>query len=141
MSTPFSDRLRAAAFADTALQALLGSPFNRFRFYNRQLAQGSAFPAIVFQQISGGDTYVDAGRLPTGFSRYQFKIWGETQASVQAVDRALTDFSVTFNSTGLPGNSSYPNYIVLRREDVFSPTDPGKFQNIIDMKMWQNDQL
>lgn len=141
MSTPFNERLRAAAFADTTLKALLGIPLNRFRWYNRQLVQGSVFPAIVVRQISGSDTYVDAGRLPTGFARYQFTIWAESQESAQAVDQALTDFSVTFNSSGIPGLSSYPNYILLRREGIFAPTDPGKYLTTIDMQMWQNDTL
>jgi hypothetical protein len=141
MSTPFSDRLRAAAFADSTLQSLLGTPLNRFRFYNRQLVQGSAFPAVVFQQISGSDSYVDAGRQATGFSRYQFTIWADNQASAQAVDAALTAFTVTFNSSGVPGLSSYPNYILLRREGLFAPTDPGKYLQTLDVSFWQNDTL
>lgn len=141
MSTPFFDRLRAAAFADSTLQSLLGSPLNRFRIYNRQLVQGSTFPAMVVRQISGGDSYVDAGRLPTGFSRWQHEIWGTTLADVQAVDAAFTEFVGNFNSSGLPGLTSYPNYIILRREDVYAPTDPGKFLNFIDVRYWQNDTL
>ncbi len=141
MSTPFSDRLRAAAFADATLQSLLGAPLNRFRWYDRQLVQGSALPAVVVRQISGNDEYVDAGRLPTSFSRYQLTIWAETQASAQAVDAAITDFAGNFNSSGLPGLSSYPNYILLRRQAIYAPTDPGKYLQSLDINFWQNDTL
>lgn len=141
MSTPFSERLKAAAFADATLQTLLGSPLNRFRFYNRQLAQGSVLPAVVFRQISGSDSYVNGGRLPTSWSRYQLMIWAETQASAQAVDAALTDFVGNFNTSGLPNLTSYPNYILLRREGIFAPTDPGKYLQSLDINFWQNDTL
>lgn len=144
MSTPFSERLKAAAFADPTLQTLLSpaSPtLAKFRFYNRTLAQGSALPAVVFRQISGSDTYTFAGRLATSWSRYQLMIWAENQASAQAVDAALTDFSVTFNTSGLPNLTSYPNYILLRREGVYAPTDPGKFLQSLDINFWQNDTL
>lgn len=141
MSTPFSERLRAAAFADPTLLALLGTPLNRFRWYDRQLVQGSALPAVVVLQVSGSDSYVDAGRLPTSFSRYQLTIWAETQASAQAVDDAITAFSSQFNSSGLANLSSYPNYILLRRQGIFAPTDPGKYLQSLDINFWQNDTL
>lgn len=141
MSTPFADRLRAAAFADATLQGLLGAPLNHFRWYNRQLVQGSVLPAVVVRQISGSDSYVDAGRLPTSFSRYQLTIWAENQASATAVDVAITDWVGSFNSSGLPNLSSYPNYILLRREGIFAPTDPGKYLQSLDINFWQNDTL
>ncbi len=137
------DRIRSAAIATPALTALLGT--NPFRWYPIQLAQGSAFPAVVAQVVSGNKTYSVNARLVTGNSRVQFTVWsvntGAGFASLASVEAALSTFFDSLNLTGIPGLTQYPNFVVAARDGFFAQTEPGNPQRLIDVMVFSNDTL
>ncbi len=143
MATPVKDRIRAAAIATPALTALLGT--NPFRWYDRQLYQGSAFPAVVVQAISDPRMYAIVGRLPTSFSRYQFTIWATNNAagmtSLALVEAALVEFFETLNLVGISGLCSYSNTVVNARDGFFPTPQPGNPTRMIDAMIYANDSL
>lgn len=132
------DRIRTAAAADPALAVLLGT--SPFRWYDTQLSQGTDFPAVVMQQVSGQDTYVFSGRMPTGFSRYQFVIWDTNPSRGRDVDVAVTAFFTTFNGPQLPGVAQcwYGSQIINRRSTLFAKPEPAKYQRILDVSIFSN---
>lgn len=133
--------LRTAAAAYPALSALLGT--NPFRFYDTQLVQGSAYPAIVTYQVSDVKDYSVTARLVTGWTRVQFTIWGGQadpgQAAAEQVLQALLPFLDQFNGTGIPNQIIYPNNVVNVRRGLFAETDPPIFQRLVDVKIFYND--
>jgi hypothetical protein len=143
MPTPVKDRIRAAAIANPTLLGLLGS--SPFRWYDQQLYQSSAFPAVVVTQVSNPQTYALVGRLPTSFSRYQFTIWTTNNAAGMtaraAVGSALIDFLETLNLVGIPGLCSYNNQVVGDRDGWYPLPEPGNPQRLIDAMIYANDSL
>jgi Protein of unknown function (DUF3168) len=141
--TPLKDKIRAAAIATPALTALLGT--NPFRFFDTQLPQGSAFPAVVVQIISGGKSYALNTRLATGFSRVQFTIWSTNTAagyaSQAALEIALANFLDGLNLVGIAGLSQYSNIIVDTRDGFYAQTQPGNPLKQIDAMIFSNDSL
>lgn len=144
MSTSLKARLYAAALVDAGLLALLasGSPAV-LRWYDQQLPQGATFPAMVVQQISNPRTYVTTGRMPTGFSRMQFRIFGTGNDSqnASAVVAALANFLDGFNGSGIAGLAQYSNIIVADRDAGLANTQPLTFQRIVDAMIFSNDNL
>lgn len=144
MATSIQDRLLTAAAAYAPLTALLGT--SPFRWYFDTLQQGSAFPAVVVEQISGSKTYAATKRLATGFSRYQFTIWGgQYLAGSQARDAvasALNDFMDQWSGgSGISGLSLYSNLNVMERERLFPWTDTPIYQKIVDYRIFADDTL
>lgn len=131
--------LRTQALAFPGLTALLGT--NPFRWYDTQLRQGTAFPAVTVQLVSGNETYAFNGRLATGWSRMQFTIWDSDPERARNVEAQLTAFLDVFNGTGIQGLSEYPNSIVMRRQTLFSETQPPLFQRINDAQIFSNSTL
>src|SRR5665213_2816139 len=70
ISTPLVVKLRQAAVTNSGLTSLLGSA--PFRWYNTQLYEGSAYPAITANQISSVPVYSVGGRKPLARARVQF---------------------------------------------------------------------
>ena len=143
MPTPLKDRIRAAAIATPALTSLLGT--NPFRWYDTQLSQGSAFPAVVVQIISSAKTYNVAGRMPNGNNRVQFTIWGANTAAGMAamanVETALATFLDGLNLVGIPGLIQYQNLIVGARDGWVALPQPGNPLRLIDAMCYSNDSL
>ena len=144
MSTPLQARMRTAAAANAGLSALLGS--NPFRWFDNQLPQGQTLPAVVVQQISGSPTYVVTGRLHTGWSRYQFLIWGgQFDAGDTArmnVEAALMSFLDGWSGAiGITGLVQYPSYVVGQRDSLFPQTDGPIYQRIVDAMIFSNDSI
>lgn len=144
MSTPLQSRIRTAAAAYPALAALLGS--NPFRWFNDQLPQGQAFPAVVVTQISGAPTYVVTGRLRTGWTRLQFLIWGgKADAGAQAreaVEAALLSFLDQWSGgIGIAGLQQYPNLVVSQRDSIYTQTDTAIYQRVTDAQIFSNSSL
>jgi hypothetical protein len=144
MSTPLKQKLLTAAAADANLGALLGpSPF---RWYSIQLMQGSAWPAVVVQIISTIPKYTYSGRAQNPVqNRVQFTIWGGpgesgTQAAY-SVENALKTFLDGFDAIGVPGLVLYPNYITLERDGFFIQTDTGIYQRLLDVMIWDNQNI
>lgn len=134
-------RIRTAASAYSGLTALLGTA--PFRWYDLQLAQGSAKPAVVVQQISGSPTYVVGGRLNTGWGRWQFTIWGSgtDSSNALAVEAQLLDFLDQLNLIGITGLTQYPCLVVGQRDAMFPGTQPPSYQRLVDAMIFSNDSL
>src|SRR5665213_1969931 len=118
-------KIRSAALAYTPLSSLLGT--SPFRFYDTQLVQGTLFPAIAFQEVGGSPTYAFTGRLPTGYSRYQFTIWDTDAERGRAVEAALLSFFDQLNLQGIPGLSLYPCRVVSQKAGMFTDPQPPQF--------------
>jgi hypothetical protein len=132
-------KLFAAALATPALTALLGT--NPFRWYNLQLTQGSAMPAVVVFQVSDPASYAFTGKLPTSAKRMQFTIWGDSAEKAQAVEAALTTFLGGFTAYGIPGLVSYANYVVNVRAGMYTQTQPARYLRILDAMILNNDLI
>lgn len=134
----------AAAAAYTPLNSLLGT--NPFRWYYDTLQQGSGYPAVVVTQVSGNKTYTVNARLNTGFSRFQFTIWGGQYATGatarDAVAAALVSFFDQWNGgSGITGLTQYSNLNVLDREMLFTQKDTPVYLRILDFMIFSNDEL
>jgi hypothetical protein len=135
MSTSIEAKLRIAASADATLPSLLGT--TPFRWYDTQLVEGSAYPAMVCLRVSDVPTYVNQGQNPMELVRIQITIWeGQTAETTDALINALENFLATFSATSVIGYAS--NRIVNKRRGFFAQTQPGIFQNIIDVMIWNN---
>lgn len=144
MSTSLKARLYTAALLDAGLLALLatGSPAV-MRWYDQQLPQGATFPAIVVQQISNPRDYATTGRMPTGFTRMQFRVFGtgnDSQGANAVVD-ALANFLDGFAGSGIAGLAQYSNLIVADRDAGIANTQPLTYQRIVDAMIFSNDNL
>jgi hypothetical protein len=146
MSTTIKARLYAAARLDAGLAALLGSGSPMFlRWWDQQLPMsGAVFPAVVVSQISNARTYAVSGRLPTGFSRIQFDVYGtgnnsqEADQIVTALEKFLDGFS---GGSGIAGASQYSNLIVADRDAGIASTQPLTYRRIVDAQIFVNDLL
>ncbi len=145
MSTTLKARLYSAAKLDAGLVALLGSGSPMvFRFYDTQLPQSTPFPAVLVQMISNNRTYCVSGRLPTGFSRMQFNVFGTGTDSQEAdqVVTALAKFLDGFSGgSGILGASQYSNLIVADRDAGIANTQPLTYQRVVDVQIFSNDNL
>jgi hypothetical protein len=143
MATPLKDRIRAAAIAIPGFTALLGT--NPFRWYDQQLHQGSAFPAVVVTEVSNPQMYALVGRFPTSFSRIQFTIWSVNtaagMANLAALETLLVNFLETLDLVGIPGLCSYSNRVVAARDGWYPTPEPGNPQRLIDAMIYANDTL
>jgi hypothetical protein len=142
--TPLKQKLRAAAAGNSGLTGLLGT--SPFRWYNLQLLQGSAFPAMVVQIISTIPKYGYTMRAQNPVqNRVQFTIWGgAAEAGDQAahnVEAALKTFLDGFNAIGISNLALYPNHITLERDGFFIQTDTGIYQRLIDVMIWDNETI
>lgn len=139
MPTSIEVKLRTAAALYVPLSALLGT--SPFRYYDTQLVQGSAFPAIVAQVISDPKDYYMGGRMNTSFVRVQFTIWDTDAERGRSVESALYGFFDVFNACNAPAGAAKPNYVVMARGGMYPQTQPPQFQRIIDAKIFNNDTL
>jgi hypothetical protein len=145
--TSLEVKLRTAALAYPDLVALLtNSPskpgFPDFRWYNIQLIQGSAFPAVVVQLVSSGQSYSNYQRLSTSFSRIQFTIWDTDSDRGRQVENVLYQFLDQFNPAGLNSNlTNYPNSIVLTRAGMYPTPNPPQFWRQSDVQIFDNSAV
>ncbi len=134
-------RIFAAASVDAGLIALLGS--NPFRWWDQQLQQGAGFPAVVMEMIGAPRDYVASGTMPTGWTRMQFRVYGEGTDSENAneVVDALDAFLRTLDLIGLPNSPAFPNLIVNDIDFGIVQTQPYTYMRLLDTKLFVNDQL
>jgi hypothetical protein len=132
-------KLFAAASVNAELQALLGT--NPFRWWDSQLNQASAFPAVVVYIVSAPRTYVVNGRLSTYFARVQFTVYGTGNDSqnADAVVEALLDFLKGFNPIGVSNLPAYPNTVVGDRDGGIAQTQPLTYQRFIDAMIFNDE--
>ena len=131
-------RLYSAASVDAGLVALLGSA--PFRWFDQRLPQGRNFPAVVVEMVGNPGDYVGSGKMPTNWTRCQFRIYGSGNDSENAeiVVLALTAFLNTFDGPGIPGLATYPNLIANDIDMGIAQTDPLTFMRLVDVRLYVN---
>ena len=136
-------KIEAAIFAFAPLASLLekrldGNP----AVYDTQLQQGSAFPAIVQQMISGGQTYTLNSRLSTSFNRVQFTIWAYNAETARTIEQQLYLFLDGFNPAGVGSQlQAAPNFVVLTRQGMYTETQPPQYWRINDAMIFDNSAV
>ncbi len=135
--------IRTAAAAYSGLTSLLGTTPSTFRWFDERKPQGAGIPCVVVTIVSGSPTYVVTGRLPTGWSRVSFTIWGSTPGSsnASAVESQLLSFLDQLNLIGIPGLCQYPSNVVLQRDAMYTQSEPPIYQRIVDAMVFNNDSL
>lgn len=145
--TTLEAKLRLAALAYPDLTALLTNVpsitnFPDFRWYDVQLLQGTRFPAIVVQLISGGQSYSNYQRLSTSFSRMQFTIWDTDAQRGRQVEEILFQFLDQFNPAGMRANlTNYPNTVVLTRQGMYPQPQPPQYWRTSDVQIFDNSAV
>ena len=134
MSTPIEVKFRTAAAANAGLTALLGT--SPFRWYDTQLVPGTAFPAMVCYRVSAVPLYVNVGQNPLELIRVQITIWeGPEPDTANSLIDALQNFLANFSATTVAFSQ---NRIVNKRRGLYTDTQPGIFQNTVDVMVWNN---
>ncbi len=133
--------IRTAALAYPGLTALLGT--SPFPWWDTRKPQGSPIPCVTVQIISGGPTYTVAGRLPTGWSRVQFTIWGSgsDSSNALAVETQLLAFFDQLNLIGISDLAQYPANVKLQLDAMDPQTVPPTFQRIVDAEIFSNSKI
>ena len=132
-------KLRTVAAADSALTALLGT--SPFRWYDTQLDQGSAMPAVVVLRVTYPRNYALNARMTTGQARMQFTIWGATGEQARSVEAALLTFLDGFDAIGKANLSQYPNRVVMSRAGLYAQTQPARYLVIDDVMVWNDEAV
>ena len=133
-------KLFTGAQAFAPLANLLGSA--PFRWYDTQLRQGSAFPAVVVTQISNPKNYAFQSRVTTSWYRMQFDLWAQPDsAATGQLAMALFAFLDQFNAIGIAGLSQYPNLVVGDRGGIEPNLEPPVYRRTIDVRMFNNDTI
>lgn len=131
--------LRTAAAGNAGLQAQLGT--NPFRWYDDQLAQGSAFPAVTCLQVSRNRLYNAGGNGQTGYTRMQLTVWGAGPGSenANALVIALEAFFQTFFA---PQKFGGPSGRLVSDRDFGVPINhPMTYQRIVDVMIYSDEAL
>ena len=133
-------KIEEAIFAFSPLANMLGKRLDgNPAVYDTQLQQGSAFPAIVLQMISGGQAYTLNSRLSTSFNRVQFTIWALNAEVARQIEQQLYAFLDGFNPAGVRSDlTSAPNFVVLTRQGMYAQTQPPQYQRINDVNIFDN---
>lgn len=139
MPSSLKAKLRANASSYSPLTALLGT--SPFRWYDTQLVQGSAFPAVVVFIVSNPPSYVLTNRMTTSWARVQFTVWDNDPESAGLVVAALTNFFDQLNLIGVPNLTQYPNLIIADRDFLYPQTQPPRYQRILDVRIFSNESL
>jgi hypothetical protein len=140
-------KLRTAALAYPDLVALLTNvpsvpQFPDFRWYNIQLLQGSKFPAIVVQSISGGQNYTLNSRLSTSFNRVQFTIWDTDSERGRDAESVLYAFLDGFNPAGVASQlQAAPNFVILTRAGMYPTPNPPQYWRTNDVSIFDNSSV
>jgi len=140
VSTSIKAKLFAAASTYGALTALLGT--NPFRWYDTQLQQGTAFPAVVVRLISNPRSYVTAGRMPSSFGRVEFKVYGagnDSQNADLVISNGLLPFLDTFNASAQPLGGA--NYVEGDRDFGIAQTQPMTYLRVVDARIYDDGNL
>lgn len=138
-----SDKIVAGIFAYAPLASLLATRLDgNPAVYRNQLQQGSAFPALVFQLISGGQQYTLNSRLATSFSRVQFTIWANDPDTAETIESQLYAFLDGFNPAAVnPNLQAAPNFVVLTRDGMYTETQPPQYWRISDAQIFDNTSV
>jgi len=142
MATTLLAKLRTAASADATLSSLLGS--SPFRWYDQQLAQGTAFPAVTAEITTRVRQYSVNSLLLTAQYRVTFKVFDPDPQQSRAVALAIEQFLTGFNaySSAAPAGQLQPNQVVMGPRDFgIAETQPLTNLQILDAMIWNNETL
>lgn len=133
-------KLRSAASADTTLAGLLGS--SPFRWYDQQLVEGTAFPAVAAFVVSRVPQYSVSQMLTTAEYRVQINVFDPNPETARAVASAIEQFLTTFNAYSAgDSNPIQPNRVVNQRDGGIVQTDPLTAMQIMDVMIWNNESF
>ena len=140
MATTLLAKLRTAAALDATLAGLLGS--SPFRWFDQQLSQGTAFPAVAAFVVSNIPQYSNTQLMITAQYRVQLNIFDPNPQKTREVANAIRTFLTTFNaySPGSP-TSLQPNRVVMQRDGGIAQTQPFTAMQMMDAIIWNNEQL
>lgn len=140
-STSLDIKLRTAASADPVLPTLLGS--SPFRWYGPQSPQGQVQPLVEVMQVSKVPQYSTTAILLTALYRMQMTIWDTNLERAQSVQRAITNFLLTFNAYNSGDHSPIQrNQVVnVRIGRSQAQTDPITYWITLDALIWNNEQI
>ncbi|HET9304872.1 MAG TPA: hypothetical protein VFO46_02485 [Candidatus Sulfotelmatobacter sp.] len=132
------DKLRTAAMNYTPLTALLGSGANNFRWYETQLLEGSAFPAVVVTLVSNVRDYALDRRMATSFTRLQIVVWDPNPEEASTVEQTIVQFLDQFSAYG-PIAGQAANFVLNSRATIYPDTQPPIYQRLIDVRVFDNE--
>lgn len=140
MATTLLAKLRTAAALDSTLAGLLGPM--PFRWFDQQLVQGTAFPAVAAFVVSSVPQYSNTQLMITAEYRVQLNIFDPNPQKTREVANAIRQFLTTFNaySPGSP-TSLQPNRVVMQRDGGIAQTQPFTAMQMLDAMIWNNEQL
>ncbi len=141
MAQTLQQKLFAGAQAFPQLAAILGA--SPFRWYDTQLRQGTAFPAVVVTQISNPKVYAFQARVWTSWYRMQFDVWAvPDSAAADAVIGIMLAFFAQFNAIGIPGLSQYPNLVEdAGRGSLQASLEPPVYKRTVEVRIFNNDTI
>lgn len=141
MGTSIEEKIRTAASANAALQALLGT--TPFRWFGPQAPQGSVQPLVEVLMVDGPPQYSTTALLITCKYRIQFTIWDTNLERARSVETAIIQFLTTFNAYNAGDSSPIQrNWVVNRRSGKSqAQTDPITYWRTLDAMIWNNEQL
>jgi len=144
VSLPLEQRIRIAAAAYSPLALLLGSGSPLlFRWYNGQLVQGSAYPAVVAMTVTNPPSYIFNRRLSTSYSLMQYTIWGGVgSAGAQAAEDVSAAMATFFDQLDLVGNGrqiQQNNFIQANRQAYYPQGTTLIYQRVLEVRVFSDD--
>jgi hypothetical protein len=124
-------KLHAAAAANPTLAATLGS--SPFRWYDKQLSPGSAFPAVSVLRVSTLPFDTQQGQLTIEAVRLQINAWSTDPEQARLVCDQVMTFLQTFDAVG---NGAYANYKISRRGAMFTQSQPAIHMEILEVRLF-----
>lgn len=133
-------KLRTAAAVNATLQALLGTA--PFRWYDQQLVQGTAFPAVAAFVVSQVPDYSMTSLLISRLYRLQINVYDPDPEVARGVASAIVNFFPGFNAySATTPTANRPNRVVNIRDGGIVNTDPLTAKQLIDVMVWNNESI
>ena len=143
MATTLEVKIQNGAQAFTPLTSLLAARADgKAAIYEMQEYQGTAFPSLVFFLVSTVPLYGASFRPHQNRSRVQFTIWDTDPERARSVELALMQWLDQFNAWNAGDqNVLQRNQVVMRRQGGNPQTQPLTFWRIVDVFIWNNEDL
>ena len=106
--------LRLLLTSDAGVSALAGA-----RVYSEVLPQSPALPAVVFNEVAGGDDYTLDGPSGVGSRRVQIDSWAKKRSEATALARAVA--AALSGHTGAAGGLEVEGVFLLNERWGFDP--------------------
>jgi hypothetical protein len=139
-------KIRAAAAGYAPLAALIGSGSPLvLRWYDRQLVQGSAYPAVVALTVTNPPTYTVNARCKTSTALCQYTVWGGTgDAGTQAAEAVSAALNLFFDQLDLVGNGrqiQQNNIVIANREAAYVQATTLIYQRVLEVRVFSDNTL